>query len=72
MLAQNIVYGVEIYLWIGAATTVLFILFGLERVEPNSKGSYAFRALLIPGLIGLWPLVLVRWFILEKERRGVK
>ena len=48
----------------GAAglAVALFFLFGaVERAAPGAKGAHAFRPLLLPGLILLWPLVLWRW-----------
>jgi len=45
----------------------LFLVFGIERVEPYSRGSLAFRPLLVPGLCLLWPLVLVRWRALARK-----
>ena len=57
---------VEIWGWIGLAVAASFLLLGIERIDPAAEQSYAFRPLLIPGLIVLWPLVLVRWYSLER------
>ncbi|MEO0821516.1 MAG: hypothetical protein AAF074_13945 [Pseudomonadota bacterium] len=51
----------EIWLWAGAAVAAAFLAFGIDRVEPNARGAYAFRPLLVPGILLLWPLVLWRW-----------
>lgn len=67
-IAELIIEYVQIHLWIGLAAAAVFIVFGIERVEPNCKGSLAFRPLLIPGLSLLWPLVLWRWWALETGR----
>lgn len=56
----------EGYLMLGALAAATFLLLGLERVEPNARGAYAFRALILPGLILLWPLVLWRWYAVLK------
>lgn len=58
------------YLTVGAFIAVGFLTIGIERVEPGARGSYAFRTLLIPGVCVLWPLVLWRWWVLEKEGRA--
>lgn len=46
----------------GFGVAVAFLLFGLERTAPAARGAYAFRPLLVPGLMLLWPLVLWRWW----------
>jgi len=40
---------------------VLFLAFGLDRVDPAARGAYAFRPLLLPGATLLWPYVIRRW-----------
>ena len=56
-------YGVA-----GAAVAAAFLFVGIDRVDPAARGAYAFRPLLVPGLILLWPAVAWRWWALE--RRG--
>ncbi len=56
----------RIYLIAGGVVAVLFLVVGIDRVEPSARGSHAFRPLLIPGLCLIWPLVLYRWYVLEK------
>lgn len=53
----------------GGAVGALFLVVGIERVEPRARGAYAFRPLLMPGLILLWPFVLVRWRAIERANR---
>jgi hypothetical protein len=50
----------ELYAIIGAVVAVWFLLFRLDPFDPAARGAYAFRPLLIPGLVLLWPLVLLR------------
>ena len=59
----------QIYAVFGGAVAVAFLFFGIDRVDPAARGSYAFRPLLIPGIVLLWPLVLARWAMLEREER---
>ncbi|MEP1934298.1 MAG: hypothetical protein ABJN98_14120 [Roseibium sp.] len=66
---QTAAFLIEIgryYLFAGAAVAALFLVIGIDRIEPSARGSYAFRPLLIPGICLIWPLVLYRWFVLEK------
>jgi hypothetical protein len=53
----------------GLVVALAFLLFGLDRIDPAARGAYGFRPLLLPGLVLLWPLVLVRWSILEWRSR---
>jgi hypothetical protein len=54
--------GVALYAAAGAVFAVVFLLFGVTRVDDGAKGaSLGFRLLIIPGLIALWPLMLIRW-----------
>ena len=66
MSPYTILYAAEIYGWIGAFVAALFLLIGIDRIDPSARGSYAFRPLLIPGMILVWPLVLYRWVHLER------
>ena len=61
--------GLIAYAALGAAVALAFLTFGIERVDPAARGAYAFRPLLLPGLVLLWPLVLWRRRRLERGRR---
>lgn len=58
----------EIWVWIGAAVALVFLCWGIDRIEPNARGSYVFRSLIAPGVMLLWPLVVGRWLWLESGR----
>jgi hypothetical protein len=57
----------QYYLMAGGIVAALFLIIGVERVEPSARGSYAFRPLLVPGICLIWPLVIYRWLVLEKH-----
>jgi hypothetical protein len=62
MIIGTLIYWLAVtYVWCGSAVAVAFLAFGLDRIDPAARGSYTFRPLLVPGLILLWPLVLVIW-----------
>lgn len=63
LLLFHIVQG---YAALGAVGAAAFLLAGLDRTMPSARGAYAFRPLLLPGLILLWPLVLWRWVALAR------
>lgn len=56
----------EAYALIGLAVAAVFLLWGADRVEPNLRGAWVVRPLLVPGCVLLWPLVLWRWRQLER------
>ena len=67
-LVPHLVYlGIVAHLIVGGSAAG-FLIFGLDRIDEDARGSYAFRPLLVPGLILLWPLVAIRWAILERLR----
>ncbi len=59
----------ELFVKVGAAYCAVGLLFGLAfvsvgvaRFDHAARGtSVAFRALIIPGSVALWPLLLVKW-----------
>lgn len=66
--ADLIVALVQAYAGLGAVAAALFLTVGIGRIDPEARGSYLFRLLMIPGAIGLWPLVLWRGGYLEGRR----
>lgn len=59
-MAHLIVLAAEFYVAIGAAVAAWFLLARIDAIAPAARGAYAFRPLLIPGMVLLWPLVLLR------------
>jgi len=61
-LAVLIVRALELYLAIGGIFAVVFVTFGIARVDPSAAAStWGFRAIVAPGVAALWPLLLRRW-----------
>jgi hypothetical protein len=67
-MAELIVQSATVYAAIGGLVAVLFLLFGIDRIDPAARGAYAFRPMIAPGIVLLWPVVLVRWAVLERRR----
>lgn len=61
----------QIYAVIGLPVAAAFALWGIDRVVPDARGAYAFRPLLLPGLVLLWPAVLWRWAVLARGPAAV-
>lgn len=59
-MGAAIILAVQAYGAIGALVAAWFLLWQIERIDPMARGAYAFRPLLLPGLLLLWPLVLWR------------
>ena len=66
-MAAFIIDAVLIYATIGAALALVFLLWGIDRIDPAARGAYAFRPLLLPGMVLLWPVVAGRWIALERR-----
>ena len=60
-MAATIISIVTVYAFIGAGVAVIFLLWGIARLDENARNAWAFRPLMAPGVILLWPIVLWRW-----------
>ena len=71
-MAHLIVDIAELYAIVGAVVAAWFLLLRVD-LDPAAPGAYAFRPLLIPGLMLLWPLVLLRCFArVSANARGLR
>ena len=62
LLATSFVYAFYLYFSIGLLFAVAFVTTGVNRLDPNAKGSgVVFRLLILPGSAAFWPLLLRRW-----------
>jgi hypothetical protein len=53
---------VALYAAAGVVFALAFLLAGITRIDNGAKGAgLGFRILILPGLIALWPLMLIRW-----------
>jgi hypothetical protein len=60
--ANLFVAALAIYALLGALFALAFIIFGLSRLDSEAKGSgWSFRAIIFPGVVAFWPLLLSRW-----------
>ena len=54
--------GLLLYAALGAAFGFAFVTVGVQRIDPNAKGSgLIFRLLIFPGSVAFWPFLLRRW-----------
>ena len=67
---QGILNVLALYVVIGLVVGVPFVMFGIGRVDRTAKRApLMFRALVLPGVIALWPLIL-RWWIWGSRRNA--
>ncbi len=60
-VARVLVWAVTLYLVLGAAFAVPFVIWGVGRIDPAAKtGTPGFKILIVPGVAALWPLLLMR------------
>lgn len=59
--ASLILLIATLYLGAGLAFGLFFIVRGLQRFDPAAHGApWAFRLLILPGVVALWPIVARR------------
>ncbi len=62
MFAEMLVSILGLYAMAGLVFAIVFVSFGVRRVDPTANGSsVAFRLMILPGVAALWPVLLSRW-----------
>ena len=62
LFADGLLVALGTYLGIGAVFAVIFATWGAQTIDPAAKGMpIAARLLILPGAMGLWPVLLVKW-----------
>lgn len=65
-LASTLVMGLGLYCLVGLVVAGIYALGGAGKIDPAAKGNgmpWRVRLLIIPGLMGLWPLMLAKLFV---------
>ena len=61
-IAQFIVNVGALYAAAGLLFALLFVTFGVARIDAAAKGAdLGFRLLILPGVAALWPWLAWRW-----------
>ncbi|MEO1243478.1 MAG: hypothetical protein AAFX54_16340 [Pseudomonadota bacterium] len=61
-LAESIVAALAIYFGAGVIVAVLFLVFGVAKLDDSAKGaSIFFRPIVFLGCAALWPFIIIRW-----------
>lgn len=62
MFAQGLFYILAIYFLIGFIFALFFVTRLVGKIDSSAKeGTWGFKALIIPGVIAFWPLLMQRW-----------
>jgi len=64
-LANMLVTGLGIYALIGLLVALVYVFGGAGRIDPAAKGKglpLRARLLILPGIIGLWPIMATKLF----------
>ncbi len=63
MVAAAVLAGLTAYALAGMAVAAWLLAFGLRRVDPGAQAApIRVKALWIPGMIAVWPALLMRAF----------
>ena len=61
-VAEGIVMALAAYGAAGIVFAVPFLWRGARAVDPAARGAtLGFRVLVLPGVVALWPLLLLKW-----------
>jgi hypothetical protein len=72
LLAEAILGSLLVYTACGLLFGIAFVTIGVARVDAAARGtSFAFRLLILPGVIAFWPLLAARWVSARRRGGGV-
>ncbi|MEL7541574.1 MAG: hypothetical protein AAGJ51_11780 [Pseudomonadota bacterium] len=63
--ANLLVTAIGLYFLAGLLVGLVYMFGGAGRIDPAAKGKglpFRVRFLILPGIIGLWPLMLIKLF----------
>ena len=59
---ETIFLIVALYIFAGVLFAIFFSIKGIQKIDPAAHGSGpGFRLIIIPGVITLWPVLLMKW-----------
>jgi hypothetical protein len=61
-LALIIVTSAGAYVAAGLVFAAAFVTWGVRRIDAAARaGTLGFRLIILPGVVVLWPVLLIRW-----------
>jgi len=68
-VVHGALFALATYLVIGSVVAVPFVIFDIGRIDPAAKAApWTFRALVLPGVVAMWPLLVRRLTQSRKAR----
>ena len=64
-IPETFVFLIQVWLGLGALVAGAFLFIGIGQVDEDAQDVFAFRPLLIPGILVIWPLVIWRWWMIS-------
>ena len=62
IVAEWFVRVLTLYAALGVGFGVLFVVAGVQRIDPVARNTgLGFRLIIFPGSAALWPALLIRW-----------
>ena len=69
-VAEALVIALAVYATAGVGFALPFALRGAGAIDPAARGgTWGFRVLTFPGVVALWPFMLIRWKRAAGEER---
>lgn len=57
-----VLHAVLLYVVTGLLFGLVFVTRGVGRMDAQAReAGWGFRAIILPGVVALWPLLLMRW-----------
>lgn len=61
-LAKFFLIGLGVYAFVGLVFGLIFLYKGVESIDEAARNTpTSFKALILPGVIALWPILLYKW-----------
>lgn len=61
-ITSHIIAIVAVYLGVGLPFALAFVMRGADRIDHTARGSsIGFRIIILPGVVALWPLMVMKW-----------
>ncbi len=66
-ITETLLFFLAAYFGIGAIVAILFLAFGVSRIDEAANGaSPFFRPMIFLGCLALWPFIILRFASLKK------
>ncbi|MDF1698491.1 MAG: hypothetical protein P1U56_21750 [Saprospiraceae bacterium] len=68
-IVQFLILAFFIYILLGVVIAITAQRSGLKKIDPSVEGAgLGFRMLTFPGIVGFWPIILIKWIKSNREK----